>query len=90
MSKKNKNKKILPFANEIKKAKEEFKHMIDEMPYDEFITFSLFIAQFLEDFDDEFWYDDEGWEDEAEIFYNNSKSNIIDFSTIEDDDSLPF
>ena len=93
MSKKNNNKQNknnLPFANEIKKAKEEFKLMIDEMSDDEFMAFSLFITQFTEDFDDEIWVGDEGWEDEAEKFYYNSKNNISDFSTIEDDDSLPF
>ena len=93
MSKKNNNKQNknnLPFANEIKKAKEEFKLMIDEMSDDEFMAFSLFIMQFTEDFDDEIWVGDEGWEDEAEKFYHNSKNNISDFFTIEDDDSLPF
>ena len=93
MSKKNTNKhnkNNFPFANEIKKAKEEFKLMIDEMSDDEFMAFSLFITQFTEDFDDEIWAHDEGWEDEAEKFYHNFENNISDFPAIEDDDSLPF
>ena len=39
---------------------------------------------FDEDYDEELWFGDEGWEDEAAKFYGY---NPDDF---EDDDSLPF
>lgn len=57
-----KNEKILPFANETKKLKDDFKRMIDKMPDEDFIdmVFYLMESEFEEDFDEEF-------EDELEI-----------------------
>ena len=54
-----KDKKVIPFANGIKKLKEDFKLMIDEMPDEEFIGMVSFLMEsgLNEDFDDEF--DDE-------------------------------
>ena len=51
-----KNEKILPFANETKKLKNDFKKMIDEMPDEEFIDMMFFLISsgFEEDFDEEF------------------------------------
>ena len=51
-----KNEKILPFANETKKLKSDFKKMIDEMPDEEFIDMMFFLISsgFEEDFDEEF------------------------------------
>lgn len=77
-----------PFANEIKKAKDEFKKMIDEMTDEEFLEFSFLMMQFTDDFEDDIWDDDEGWEDEAEKFYHsNNKDTIYDLPF--DDNDLP-
>ncbi len=58
-----KNKKILPFANETKKMKDDFKRTIDEMSDDDFLEFMFFIMNcgYDDDFDEEFeddFYDD--------------------------------
>ena len=99
MSNKNRNKQNkknnnFPYSNEekkfkedIKKMKEEFKKIIDEMPDEEFLDFSFALMEFAIDFDAD-WIEDEGWEDEAEKFYNNGKNNISNFPTENDD--LPF
>ena len=77
-----------PFANEIKEMKDSFKRMIDSMPDDEFFDFIEYINAcvdiFDEDYDEEFWAGDEGWEDEAAEFYG------YNLDEIEDNDSLPF
>ena len=77
-----------PFSNEIKEMKDNFKRMIDSMSDDEFLDFIEYINTcteiFDEDYDEELWFGDEGWEDEAAKFYGY---NPDDF---EDDDSLPF
>lgn len=82
------NKSKYPFANEIKEMKDNFKKMIDSMSDDEFINFVTYINDCTqisdEDYDDELWYGDEGWEDEAAKFYGYNPDDI------EDDDSLPF
>jgi len=51
-----KNDKFIPFANEIKKGKEDFKQMIDEMDDDAFLDMCCFLSTIdLEDeFDEEF------------------------------------
>ena len=92
-NKKNRNKKTnksiqnFPFANEIKQLKENFKRSIDEMPDEDFIDMISYLMLSSEDFEDEDWTFDEGWEDEAKKFYNqgNTTSNN-DFN----DDDLPF
>lgn len=77
-----------PFSNEIKKAKDEFKKMIDEMTDEEFLDFSFFMMQFTDDLEDEFWDDDEGWEYEAEKFYHsNNEDNIYNLPF--NDNDLP-
>lgn len=88
MSSKKNNKKIIPFSNEIKKMKDEFKKAIDAMPDEDFIDMISFLMFSSEDFEDEDWTFDEEWEDEAEKFYNqeNNKSNNFNL----DDDNLPF
>lgn len=77
----NNNKLNFPFNNEISSAKQHFKQMIDDMPDDVFADFCLFISSFFVSFDDnsleELWAMDEGWEDEANAFYNHNK-NIED------------
>lgn len=83
MNKKNKNKNSkknnFPYLNEIKHLKDEFKKMIDEMSDEEFLSFTFdfmgFMNEYDEDLIEEMWADDEGWEDEAEKFYNNSNEN---------------
>ena len=84
--KKNKNK--YPFTNEVKEMKDNFKRMIDSMSDDEFLDFIEYINActeiFDEDYDEELWSGDEGWEDEAAKFYGYNPDDI------EDDDSLPF
>lgn len=42
-----------PFLNEIKKAKEGFKQMIDEMSDEEFIDFAFLITLMTEELDDD-------------------------------------
>ena len=82
-----------PFNNEISLAKHHFKQMIDEMPDDVFAEFCLSLEAYFgigdEEWIQEQWAIDEGWEDDAEAFYkhyNNSSEN----STLFDDDTLPF
>ena len=62
--------------------------MIDSMPDDDFLDFIEYINACVEmsdeDYDEELWSNDEGWEDEAAKFYG------YNFKDIEDDDSLPF
>ena len=84
----NNKKNKYPFANEVKEMKDNFKKMIDSMSDDEFLNFITYINScveiFDEDFDDEIWSDDEGWEDEATKFYGyDTNDNNID-------DTLPF
>lgn len=87
MSNKKSNKNNLPFANEIKQMKDEFKKLIDSMSDEEFLDLISFLMFSSEDFEDEDWTFDEEWEDEAEEFYNqrNNTSNN-DFN----DEDLPF
>ncbi len=71
-----KNEKILPFANETKKLKNEFKKMIDEMPDEDFLDMVFFLMEsgFEEDFDEEF-------EDELENenFENPFSGEMVNF-----------
>lgn len=87
MSNKKSNKHQLPFSNEIKLMKDDFKKMIDEMPDADFIDMISFLMFASDDFEDD-WAEDEGWEDEAEKFYNQEKNNISNFPI--NDDNLPF
>lgn len=84
------NKNNLPFKNEIKQLKAEFKNMIDTMSDDEFLSLISFLTITSEEFEDEEWLFDEEWEDEAKEFYNqrnkNNKSNNPNLI----DDNLPF
>ena len=67
----NKDSSNFPFANETKRMKHEFIHMIQSMPDDEFESFIILFLDYLEYqdyFDDdleEYFYDDED-----EIFEN--------------------
>ena len=83
-----KNNNKYPFANEVKRMKNNFKKMIDSMPDDDFLDFIEYINACVEmsdeDYDEELWSNDEGWEYEAAKFYG------YNFKDIEDDDSLPF
>lgn len=87
-NKKNKKKNNYPFKNEIKLMKDDFKKLIDEMEDEEFISMISFLMFSSDTFEEE-WATDEGWEDEAEKFYNKGKNNISNFPIIENDD-LPF
>lgn len=82
------NKNNYPFANEVKEMKDNFKRMIDSMSDDEFLNFIEYINACTEisdeDYDEELWSGDEGWEDEAAKFYGYNPDDI------KDDDSLPF
>lgn len=81
------NKNKYPFANKVKEMKDNFKRMIDSMSDDEFLDFIEYINACSnisdEDYDEELWAGDEGWEDEAAKFYGYNPDDI------EDDDSLP-
>ena len=82
------NKNKYPFANEVKEMKDNFKKMIDSMSDTDFLDFIDMINSMADSFDDnydeELWSGDEGWEDEAAKFYGYNSYDI------EDDDSLPF
>ncbi len=81
------NNNIYPFANKVKEMKDNFKRMIDSMSDDEFLNFIEYINACSdisdEDYDEELWTGDEGWEDEAAKFYGYNPDDI------KDDDSLP-
>ena len=83
-----KNNNKYPFTNEVKRMKDNFKKMIDSMSDDDFLDFIEYINACVEmsdeDYDEELWSDDEGWEDEAAKFYGYNLKDI------EDNDSLPF
>lgn len=88
--KNNKNSKNqIPFANEIKMMKNDFKKSIDEMPDDVFLDLVSFLMFSSENFEDEDWTFDEEWEDEAEKFYNQG-NNKSDNDNLINDDDLPF
>ena len=67
-----KNEKILPFANETKKLKDDFKKMIDKMPDEDFIdmVFYLMESEFEEEFEDEL---------EIENFKNPFSGEMVNF-----------
>lgn len=90
-NKKNKrnNKSTSPFSNEVKFLKFEFKKMVDEMPDDEFIEMVHFLMYSSDAFEEE-WAMDEGWEDEAEEFYNKGNNNSNNLKLLKNDDDLPF
>lgn len=81
------NKNKYPFANEVKEMKDNFKRMIDSMSDDEFLNFIEYLNCCTEisdeDYNEELWTEDEGWEDEAAKFYGYNPDDI------KDDDSLP-
>lgn len=86
LMKNNKNK--YPFANEVKEMKDNFKKMIDSMSDADFLDFIEYLNYCSqlpdEDFNEELWSGDEGWEDEAAKFYGYNLDDI------QEDDSLPF
>ncbi len=55
-----------PFSNEIKKAKEGFKQMVDEMSDEEFLDFAFMITLITEELENDldFDFDNEILEDE--------------------------
>ena len=85
-----KNNNKYPFANEVKEMKDNFKRMIDSMSDADFLDFLNYINSIAnsfdndEDYDEELWSGDEGWEDEAAKFYGYNPNEI------QEDDSLPF
>ena len=85
-----KNNNKYPFANEVKEMKDNFKRMIDSMSDADFLDFLDYINSMAnsfdddEDYDEELWSGDEGWEDEAAKFYGYNPDEI------QEDDSLPF
>ena len=70
--------------------KDNFKRMIDSMSDADFLDFLDYINSMAnsfdddEDYDEELWSGDEGWEDEAAKFYGYNPDEI------QEDDSLPF
>lgn len=69
MSKKKHSKKNnFPYSNEIKKAKEAFKQMINEMSDEEFVEFAFMITLMTEELNDnfdDFDFDEELCEEEV-------------------------
>lgn len=82
-----KNNNKYPFANEVKEMKDNFKRMIDSMSDADFLDFldciNTLATSFDEDYDEELWTGDEGWEDEAAKFYGYNPDEL------KEDDSLP-
>lgn len=73
-----KNEKILPFANETKKLKNDFKKMIDEMDDEAFIDMMFFLMSsgFDEDFDEEF---DEELENDFQEYESPFSGEMVNF-----------
>ena len=71
-----KNEKILPFANETKKLKNDFKKMIDEMDDEAFIDMMFFLMSsgFEEDFDEEF---DEEFENDFQDYESPFSGEMV-------------
>ena len=59
-----------PYSNEIKRAKEGFKQMIDEMSDEEFLDFAFMITLMTEELENDFDsdLDEDVWEDEKVPF----------------------
>ena len=87
MKKKKNNNNKFPFSNEIKLFKDDFKRSIDSMSDEEFMDMMSVLASYYDCFDDENWTFDEGWEDEAEKFYNQNNNEI---NNLINNDDLPF
>ena len=83
-----KDKCLLDFSNSIKKLKNDFKKMIDEMPDKEFIDMISFLLLEPGEFEED-WDFDEGWEDEAEKFYSKGIKNTDKFDLTKND-NIPF
>ena len=79
---------LLDFSNSIKKLKNDFKKMIDEMPDKEFIDMISFLLLDPDKFEGD-WDFDEGWEDEAEKFYSKGIKNTEEFDLTKND-NIPF
>ena len=79
---------LLDFSNSIKKLKNDFKKMIDEMPDKEFIDMISFLLLDPDEFDED-WAFDEGWEDEAEKFYSKGIKSTDKFDLTKND-NIPF
>ncbi len=76
------------YSNEIKKMKEDFKKMIDEMSNEEFMDFSFLLMAILDDFEDD--SEDDNWDYEnldtgVDFLYN--EQIFLDEDDYED---LPF
>ena len=69
-----KNEKILPFANETKKLKNDFKKLIDEMDDEEFIDMLFFLMNI--GLDENF---DEAFDDDFEDFESPFSGEMINF-----------
>ena len=74
LMKNNKNK--YPFANQVKEMKDNFKKMIDSMSDADFLDFIEYINScteiFDEDYDEDLWSGDEGWEDSDGGYYDGA------------------
>ncbi len=70
-----KNEKILPFANETKKLKQDFKNMIDEMDDEAFVDMMFFLmnSEFDGNFDDEL---DKNFEEDFENPFSGEMVNF--------------
>lgn len=73
-----KDEKILPFANETKKLKNDFKKMIDEMDDEAFMDMMFFLMSsgFEEDFDEEF---DEEFENDFQGYESPFSGEMVNF-----------
>ena len=75
-----KNEKILPFANETKKLKHDFKKTIDEMDDDDFLQFMFFIMSsgYDDDFDEDL-FDEDFDEDFYDDYENPFSGEMVNF-----------
>lgn len=73
-----KNDKIIPFANQTKKLKDDFKRTIDEMSDEDFLDMMFFLmsADFNEDFD-------EGFEDDFDNYESPFSGEMVNFKCLD-------
>lgn len=71
-----------PYSNEVKKAKADFKNMIDDMSDMEFVLFSSVFWDFIEDYTEDF-------EDDFDIGFDDF-DELDDFDDFYDDEDVPF
>lgn len=73
-----KNDKIIPFANQTKKLKDDFKRTIDEMSDEDFLDMMFFLMS--TDFNEDF---DEGFEDDFDNYESPFSGEMVNFKCLD-------